>query len=63
MQGLTRVGSQLCRTLVASLSLLLKACKAFPSEFVEKAGEIHNRKVSKEDTMERGAIGEKMEEL
>lgn len=32
--------------------------KEVPSEFVEKAGEIHNRKVRKEDTMERGAIGE-----
>ena len=30
MQGLTRVGSQLCSTLVGSDSLLLRACKAFP---------------------------------
>lgn len=31
VQGLTRVGSQLCNTLVGSDSLLLKECKAFPA--------------------------------
>lgn len=32
VQGLTRVGSQLCRTLFGSESLVLKTCKAFPEK-------------------------------
>lgn len=55
MQGLTSVGSQLCNTFVGSLNLLLKACKAFPSEFVERAGEMKRKK---ERMREIGAIRE-----
>jgi len=32
VQGLTSVGSQLCNTLLGSESLLLKACRAFPTQ-------------------------------
>lgn len=57
MQGLTRVGSQLCNTLVGSESLLLNACKAFPSELVEKAGE-RRREKEREKKREKGDIFE-----
>lgn len=36
VQGLTRVGSQLCNTFVGSKSLLLKACNAFPGTKTKK---------------------------
>lgn len=50
VQGLTRVGSQLCRTLVASLILLLKACKAFPEIKLNHKSKLQNLK----DTQQRG---------
>jgi len=36
------------------LNLLLKACKAFPSEFVDKAGERKKRKEREKEIRERG---------
>lgn len=47
VQGLTRVGSQLCRTLVASLNLLLKACKAFPEIKLNHKSKWQNDRISK----------------
>lgn len=36
------------------MNLLLKACKAFPSEFVDKAGERKKRKEREKEIRERG---------